>query len=73
MVEHLFCKQAVRGSIPRDGSGKIILLPGYRSGQTGVTVNHVAFAFVGSNPAPGTPRRLGSSVAEQVIATKLIL
>ena len=30
------------------------VLPGYSSGQRGVTVNHMPYGFVGSNPAPGT-------------------
>ncbi len=32
----------------------LILLGGYRSGQTGQTVNLLAYAFVGSIPTPPT-------------------
>ena len=49
LVEQLFCKQQVVGSSPTVGS-----MPGYRSGQTGLTVNQLAYAFLGSNPSPGT-------------------
>ncbi|KKU64870.1 MAG: hypothetical protein UX87_C0003G0011 [Candidatus Amesbacteria bacterium GW2011_GWA1_47_16] len=33
---------------------KLLKSPGYSSGQRGRTVNPLAFAYVGSNPAPGT-------------------
>ena len=41
---------------------------GYRSGQTGQTVNLLAPAFVGSNPTPPTirPTRQRSSAVEQL-------
>ena len=34
---------------------------GYRSGQTGQTVNLLAYAFVGSNPTPTTAAMAGTS------------
>ena len=40
------------------------LLLGYRSGQTGVAVDHVVNSFAGSNPAPSTSP--DSSTAEQI-------
>ena len=45
LVEHLHGKEKVTGSSPVNGS-----MGRYRSGQTGQTVNLLAFAFQGSNP-----------------------
>jgi hypothetical protein len=45
MVEQLFCKQQVVGSIPADGSINDVLTshkPRYRSGQTGLSVKQLA-------------------------------
>jgi hypothetical protein len=57
-VEHLFCKQAVRGSSPLPSSNPNrstrSLLEGFPSGQWEQAVNLPAFAFVGSNPTPST-------------------
>gem|GEM_PF-852273 len=64
MAEQLFCKQQVVGSSPTIGSAggtgdplrdalhrERVDIPGsYRSGQTGLTVNQLAYAFGGSNP-----------------------
>ena len=59
LVEHLFCKQVVRGSSPLASS---IDLEGCPSGQREQAVNLPAFAYVGSNPTPSTVvhRGLGS-------------
>ena len=46
LVEHLHGKEKVSGSIPDNGS-----MGRYRSGQTGQTVNLLAYAFEGSNPS----------------------
>ena len=51
LVERVHGKDEVSGSIPDCGS-----MGGYRSGQTGQTVNLLAFAFEGSNPSPPTIR-----------------
>ena len=59
LVEQRFCKPQVVGSSPSFGSIYIhfqsdkniySLVGRYRSGQTGQTVNLLAFAFGGSNP-----------------------
>ncbi len=60
LVEHVLGKDEVTGSIPVVGSitfsdrstGR------YRSGQTGQTVNLLAYAFLGSNPSLPTIHRL---------------
>jgi hypothetical protein len=44
------------GSNPSVGS--ITNLQGYSSGQRGLTVNQLAFAYGGSNPSPCTKHRL---------------
>jgi hypothetical protein len=49
VVEQLFCKQSVVGSNPTIGS-----MARYRSGQTGQTVNLLAYAFGGSTPSLAT-------------------
>ena len=52
-VEQLICNQWVVSSILAAGSrGFGFLLEGYRSGQTGRTVNPLADAYGGSNPSP---------------------
>ena len=53
MVEQLFCKQRVGGSIPSTSSISFIdrsFVGSYPSGQRGQTVNLLAYAFSGSNP-----------------------
>ena len=66
LVEHLFCKQVVSGSIPLASSGaERTLSPqiaqitkaseGCPSGQREQAVNLPAHAYVGSNPTPSTP------------------
>src|SRR4051812_34283060 len=52
-VEHFHGKEGVPGSNPGDGS----TLQGYSSGQRGLTVNQMAYAFGGSNPSPCTTDR----------------
>ena len=52
LAEHLPCKQVVAGSTPAASSRGCP--EGYRSGQTGQTVNLLANAFEGSNPSPST-------------------
>lgn len=42
-----------------------IAKPGYPSGQRGRTVNPLAQAFAGSNPAPGTSKAGIAQLAEQ--------
>ena len=61
LVEHFHGKEEVTGSIPVYGStpvkslhGITGFMGGYRSGQTGQTVNLLAYAFQGSNPCPPT-------------------
>ena len=65
LVEHLFCKQVVSGSIPLASSGaECTLSPqigqitktseGCPSGQREQAVNLPARAYVGSNPTPST-------------------
>src|SRR5829696_5567133 len=60
-VEHLFCKQVVRGSSPLVSSRRVIVIipEGCPSGQREQTVNLPAHAFVGSNPTPSTRARNG--------------
>jgi hypothetical protein len=59
LVEHLFCKQVVRGSSPRASSG-LLANPGTKtsescpSGQREQAVNLPAYAYAGSNPALST-------------------
>ncbi len=62
LVEHLFCKQVVSGSIPLASSGlrlstsqKTKTSEGCPSGQREQAVNLPAHAYVGSNPTPSTP------------------
>ena len=68
LVEQLICNQQVEGSSPPAGSragesGGVVLFllyvakGRYQSGQLGQTVNLLAFAFVGSNPA--LPTKIG--------------
>ena len=53
LVEQHFCKVTVVGPNPTGGSkGR------YRSGQTGQTVNLLAHAFAGSNPARPTQQKI---------------
>src|ERR1700753_4262554 len=62
LVEHLFCKQVVRGSIPLASSSEAAvctpqsrsLSEGCPSGQREQAVNLPAHAYVGSNPTPST-------------------
>ncbi len=54
LVEHLFCKQVVRGSSPLASSIVPHLSEGCPSGQREQAVNLPAYAFVGSNPTPST-------------------
>ena len=62
LVEHLFCKQAVRGSSPLASSRSAVLVTsrlatspeGCPSGQREQAVNLPAHAYVGSNPTPST-------------------
>jgi hypothetical protein len=67
LVEHLFCKQVVSGSIPLASSGvsvasatapQFVQIPkaseGCPSGQREQAVNLPAHAYVGSNPTPST-------------------
>ena len=59
LVEHLFCKQVVRGSSPRASSGSRSDLglkssESCPSGQREQAVNLPAFAYAGSNPALST-------------------
>src|ERR1700716_592337 len=51
---------SIRG--PPSGGGRV---DGYRSGQTGLTVDQQAQAYGGSNPPPSTRRSPSSSEAEQ--------
>ncbi len=70
LVEHLFCKQVVSGSIPLASSGaKAATTPqsthlksseGCPSGQREQAVNLPAHAYVGSNPTPSTAARPAS-------------
>jgi hypothetical protein len=58
-VEHLFCKQAVRGSSPLvssvwRGAFTSVFLVGCPSGQREQAVNLPEFSYVGSNPTPTT-------------------
>ena len=58
-VEHLFCKQKVRGSSPLSSSGSSQsrfnkFSEGCPSGQWEQAVNLPALAYVGSNPTPST-------------------
>jgi hypothetical protein len=66
LVEHLFCKQVVSGSIPLASSGArraktqqnshiAKASEGCPSGQREQAVNLPARAYVGSNPTPSTP------------------
>jgi hypothetical protein len=65
LVEHLFCKQVVSGSIPLASSGAGALgtpkfvkaSEGCPSGQREQAVNLPAHAYVGSNPTPSTSLR----------------
>ena len=57
LVEHLFCKQVVSGSIPLASSSAgivRIVSEGCPSGQREQAVNLPAHAYVGSNPTPST-------------------
>ncbi len=63
LVEHLFCKQVVRGSSPRASSNFIRSSQGDQfrvstescpSGQREQAVNLPAYAYAGSNPASST-------------------
>ena len=68
LVEHLFCKQVVSGSIPLASSAAVLSLvsissssasltktsEGCPSGQREQAVNLPAHAYVGSNPTPST-------------------
>jgi hypothetical protein len=65
LVEHLFCKQVVSGSIPLASSGGsaagapqftrlVKASEGCPSGQREQAVNLPAHAYVGSNPTPST-------------------
>ena len=67
LVEHLFCKQVVSGSIPLASSGASVasakapqvtrilkISEGCPSGQREQAVNLPAHAYVGSNPTPST-------------------
>lgn len=71
-VEHLFCKQKVRGSSPLSSSGssenQIVKFPeGCPSGQWEQAVNLPELSFVGSNPTPSTTKphsRTNFSAAE---------
>lgn len=61
-VEHLFCKQKVRGSSPlsSSGSSKSLLVnfpEGCPSGQWEQAVNLPELSFVGSNPTPSTSKQ----------------
>jgi hypothetical protein len=63
LVEHLFCKQVVRGSSPLASSGRgthaflpVQISEGCPSGQREQAVNLPAYAYVGSNPTPSTAR-----------------
>ena len=49
LVERIHGKDEVSGSIPLDGSREK-RLGRYRSGQTELTVNQLAYAFGGSSP-----------------------
>jgi hypothetical protein len=57
LVEHLFCKQVVRGSSPR-ASSKSKVSESCPSGQREQAVNLPAYAYAGSNPALSTAGRL---------------
>ena len=60
LVEHLFCKQVVRGSSPRASSGPLHgpqLSESCPSGQREQAVNLPAYAYAGSNPALSTRSR----------------
>jgi hypothetical protein len=72
LVEHLFCKQVVSGSIPLASSTSLSsplvssvsltkTSEGCPSGQREQAVNLPARAYVGSNPTPSTNLCLGSS------------
>jgi hypothetical protein len=66
LVEHLFCKQVVRGSSPLASSvrrGLLSRLEGCPSGQREQAVNLPAYAYVGSNPTPSTGLLLSASGA----------
>ena len=66
LVEHLFCKQVVSGSIPLASSSEVLSTSllfasfttkaseGCPSGQREQAVNLPAHAYVGSNPTPST-------------------
>lgn len=53
LAERLPCKQGADGSSP-SASFRWRSAEGYRSGQTGQTVNLLANAYEGSNPSPST-------------------
>jgi hypothetical protein len=77
MAEHLFCKQAVKGSNPLASSQEPIadaartqresamVSEGCPSGQREQTVNLPVSAFSGSNPLPSTARKRNMSSAQQ--------
>src|SRR5688572_20157409 len=64
LVEHLFCKQVVRGSSPLASSDTTHLSEGCPSGQREQAVNLPAYAFVGSNPTPSTSTGPGRTAGE---------
>ena len=75
LVEHLFCKQVVRGSSPRASSGRTAW-PVQRlsvrkasescpSGQREQAVNLPAYAYAGSNPALSTVAGVAQLVERQ--------
>ena len=63
LVEHLFCKQVVTGSIPVTGSTGLL---GYQSGQMDLAVDEMAYAFGGSNPSPSTSADI-AQLAERIL------
>ncbi len=70
LAEQRFCKPQVVGSNPSAGflgGARRLRLQrgGYRSGQTGQTVNLLAHAFAGSNPAPPIARQWGWQTSRQ--------
>ena len=55
--EHVICNLGVVGSNPTRGSRKYIGMGSYQSGQMGLTVTQLAFAFGGSNPSLPTNKK----------------
>ena len=76
LVEHLFCKQVVRGSSPRASSasdrskttGACKTSESCPSGQREQAVNLPAYAYAGSNPASSTKRNLVIESAFDLLA-----